>query len=39
MGYRVQDRRLVIQEGEANRVRQIFENYLAWGSIESQQVV
>lgn len=32
MGYRVKDRCLVVQEGEADHVRQIFENYLAWDS-------
>lgn len=35
LGYRVEDRRLVIESGEAQTVRVIFERYAALGSIQA----
>jgi hypothetical protein len=37
LGYRVEDRKLVIEEDEARIVRRIFERYLALGSIPALQ--
>jgi hypothetical protein len=37
MGYRVEDRKLVVDEEEANVVLRIFERYLALGSIPALQ--
>lgn len=37
LGYRVDERKLVVDEGEAKIVRQIYERYLALGSIPALQ--
>ena len=38
LGYDVSDRKLVVNESEAGAVRQIYERYLALGSVRALQV-